>query len=100
MCESAKVKAQFALLHDDDEDVFATSLINRYLARPEMLQDMCLATFTVTFDVASMCLATFTVTFDVASSCIGDMNNCDDEIINGVACANGSSSNNNAINLD
>ena len=32
-----KAKAELALLHDDDEDVFATSLINRYAARPDML---------------------------------------------------------------
>ena len=30
-------KAQLALLHDDDEDVFATSLIDRYAARLDML---------------------------------------------------------------
>ena len=34
----------------DDEDVFATSLIDRY-ARPVSLQNMCLATFAVTYDV-------------------------------------------------
>ena len=37
--------------HDDDENVFATSLINRYAARPVSLQNMCLATFAVTYDV-------------------------------------------------
>ena len=47
-----------------------------------------------------MCLAKFAVTFDVASNCIGDMNDCDDEVMNGVASANGSSSNNNANYLD
>ena len=51
-----KSKAQLALLHDDDEDVFATSLIDRYVARPDMLRDMCLAKFAVTFDVASNCI--------------------------------------------
>ena len=47
-----------------------------------------------------MCLAKFAVTFDVASNCIGDMNDCDDEVTNGVASANGSSSDNNANNSD
>ena len=47
-----KSKAQLALLYDDD-DVFATGLIDRYVARPDMLPDMCLAKFAVTFDVAS-----------------------------------------------
>ena len=46
-----KPQSQLAQLHDDDEDVFATSLINRYAARPVSLQNMCLATFAVTYDV-------------------------------------------------
>ena len=44
-------QSQLAQLHDDDEDVFATSLIDRYGARPVSLQNMCLATFAVTYDV-------------------------------------------------
>ena len=35
---------------DDDEDVF-TSLTDRYAARPVSLQNMCLATFAVRYDV-------------------------------------------------
>ena len=35
----------------DDEDVFATSLIDRYAARPVALQNICLATFAVPYDV-------------------------------------------------
>ena len=35
-----KPKSQFAQLHDDDEDVFATSLTDRYAARPLALQNM------------------------------------------------------------
>ena len=46
-----KPQSQLAQLHDDDEDVFATSLIDRYGARPVSLQNMCLATFAVTYDV-------------------------------------------------
>ena len=46
-----KSQSQLAQLHDDDEDVFATSLIDRYVARPVSLQNMCLATFVVTYDV-------------------------------------------------
>ena len=37
--------------HDDDEDVFATSLIDRYAARPFALPNICLATFAVMYDV-------------------------------------------------
>ena len=46
-----KPKSQLAQLHDDDEDVFATSLTDRYAARPLALQNICLATFAVTYDV-------------------------------------------------
>ena len=46
-----KPQSHLAQLHDDDEDVFATSLINRYGARQVSLQNMCLATFAVTYDV-------------------------------------------------
>ena len=46
-----KPQSQLPQLHDDDEDVFATCLINRYAARSVSLQNMCLATFAVTYDV-------------------------------------------------
>ena len=46
-----KPQSQLAQLYDDDEDVFAASLIERYAARPVSLQNMCLATFAVTCDV-------------------------------------------------
>ena len=45
-----KPQSQLAQLHDDDEDVFATGLIDRYGARPVSLQNICLA-FAVTYDV-------------------------------------------------
>ena len=43
-------QSHLAQLHDD-EAVFATSLIVRYGARPVSLQNMCLGTFAVTYDV-------------------------------------------------
>ena len=46
-----KPKSQLAQLHDDDEDVFATCVNDRYAARPLALQNTCLATFTVMYDV-------------------------------------------------
>ena len=46
-----KLKSQLAQLHDDYEDVFATSVIDRYAARPLALQDICLASFAVMYDV-------------------------------------------------
>ena len=45
-----KQQSQLAQLHDD-EDIYATSLIDRYAARPVSLQNMCLATFVFTYDV-------------------------------------------------
>ena len=46
-----KPKSQLAQLHDDDEDVFATTVIDRYAAKPLALQNICLATFAVMYDV-------------------------------------------------
>ena len=46
-----KPKSQLAQLHDDDEDVFATSIIDRYAARPLAMQNICLAKFAVMYDV-------------------------------------------------
>ena len=46
-----KSRAQLAQMEDDDANVFATSLIDRYAVRPNELQNMCLATFAVTYDV-------------------------------------------------
>ena len=45
-----KPQSQLAQLHNDDEDVFATTLIDRYTARPVSLQNIYLATFAVTYD--------------------------------------------------
>ena len=45
-----KSKTQLAQLHDDDEDVFAASVIDRYAAKPLALQNICLATFAVMYD--------------------------------------------------
>ena len=44
-----KPQSQLAQLHD--EDIFSASLIDRYAARPVALQNLCLATFAVTYDV-------------------------------------------------
>ena len=46
-----KSRSQLAQLDDEDEDVFATSIIGRYAARPHALHNICLATFAVTYDV-------------------------------------------------
>ena len=51
MCQSTKTKVTTCQLYDDDDNVFATSLIDRYAARPLALQNICLATFTVTYNV-------------------------------------------------
>ena len=46
-----KSQSQLAQLHDDNEDVFARSLIDIYGARAVSLQNMCLAKFAVMYDV-------------------------------------------------
>ena len=38
-------------MDDDDENVFATSAIDRYAARPPILGNMCLAKFAVNYNV-------------------------------------------------
>ena len=53
-----KPKSQLPQLHDDDEDVFATSVIDRYAARPLALQDICLATFADMYDVIKSSIQT------------------------------------------
>ena len=45
-----KPESQLAQIHDDEE-IFATSLINRYAARSVSLQNICLSTFAVVYDV-------------------------------------------------
>ena len=47
----SKPQSQLTQLHDDDEDIFATSVIDRYASRPLALQNICLAKFAVTYDV-------------------------------------------------
>ena len=42
-------------LDDDDEDVFATSIIDRYAARPNIIANMCLAEFAVSYDPVAKC---------------------------------------------
>ena len=46
-----KTQQQLAKM-DDDENVFVTSIIDRYAARPPILVNMCLATFAVNYNVA------------------------------------------------
>ena len=43
---------QLVQMDDDEEDVFATSIIDRYAARPTILVNMCLATFAANYNVA------------------------------------------------
>ena len=40
-------------LEDDDEDLYQTSLIDRYAARPDSLENMCLAEFAANYSVDS-----------------------------------------------
>ena len=47
-----KTQWQLAQMDDDDENVFATSIIDRYAAKLSILGNMCLATFAVNYNVA------------------------------------------------
>ena len=49
MCQSTKTQQQLAQMDDDDENVFATSKIDRYAARPPIVGNMCLAKFAVNY---------------------------------------------------
>ena len=47
-----KSQTQLAQIDDDDDDdVFATSIVDRYSAHPDSLNNMCLATFAVNYNV-------------------------------------------------
>ena len=46
-----KTQQQLAQMDDDDENVFATSTIDRYAARPPILGNMCLAKFGANYNV-------------------------------------------------
>ena len=48
-----KPLAQIQSLEDDDPDVFQTSILERYSARPNSLEDMCLADFAMRYRYAS-----------------------------------------------
>ena len=50
-----KSQEQLSQLSDDDENVFATSIIDRYSARPQKLKLMCLAQFAVNYEPLSSC---------------------------------------------
>ena len=46
-----KTQQQLAQMDDDDENVFATSTIDRYAARAPILGNMCLAKFAANYNV-------------------------------------------------
>ena len=46
-----KSQEQLSKMDDDETNVFATSVIDRYAARPNDLKEMCLASFAVNYDV-------------------------------------------------
>ena len=47
-----KTQQHSAQMDDDDADIFATSIIDRYAARSQILGNMCLATCAVNYNVA------------------------------------------------
>ena len=49
-----KMQEKLSQLSDDDENVFATSVIDRYSSRPQKLKLMCLAKFAVNYEPLSL----------------------------------------------
>ena len=47
-----KTQEQLSKMDDDDTNIFATSIIDRYAARPSDLKQMCLASFAINYDVS------------------------------------------------
>ena len=70
-----KSQEQLSQLSDDDENVFATSVIDRYSARPQELKQMCLAKFAVNYEL-SLLSVNETLEVDIDA----DDNNQDDYI--------------------
>ena len=46
-----KSQTQLAQMEDDNDDVFTTSIIDQYSAHPDSLNNMCLTTFAVNYNV-------------------------------------------------
>ena len=67
---------RLAQLAKDDEDVFATSIIDVYQCRPHSLNDMCLATFAVNCELLSVSMPTGLLD-DVPKSTGDDQVTCD-----------------------
>ena len=44
-------QTQLVQMNDDDDDVFATSIVDQYSTHPDSLNNMCLATFAVNYNV-------------------------------------------------
>ena len=47
----SKPLSHIAQMDDDDDDLFMTGLIDRYAARPDNLENLCLAKFAANYDV-------------------------------------------------
>ena len=45
-----KNENQLSDMNDEEDNVYMTSIHDRYAARPESLQNMCLATFAVSYE--------------------------------------------------
>ena len=46
-----KTKAALEKMNADEDDVYMTSIHDRYAARPNILEDLCLAKFAVNYEV-------------------------------------------------
>ena len=66
--------SQLAKMNDDDDDVFATNLIDRYASRPQSLNNIYLATFAVNYEVQSTMTSMNTMDSDSDIEQLEDLN--------------------------
>ena len=69
-------------MNDDNNDVFATSLVDQYAARPQSLNNICLATFVVNYEVQSTMISTNTTDSDSDIEQSEDLNTSQHEHFN------------------
>ena len=83
-----KSQEQLSQLSDNDENVFATSVIDRYSARPQELKQMCLAKFAVNYEL-SLSSVNETLEVDIDAEDNQDDDNNQDDYIEKIKLKNG-----------
>ncbi len=68
-----KPSAELDLMEDDDEDIFVKGLHEKYAARPESMEDICLASFAVNYSYHSNARYIYRIYTIVSLACISPM---------------------------